>query len=370
VATVQALVNVALARGWVGRPKTGLMPIRGHSGVQGGAEVGCVPKIDAATLARWSRQWGFATPERPGWSAAEMVERAAAGEIELFWLVGGNFLETVPDPARSREALRRPRLRVHQDIVLSSSMLVDGPGDVLLLPAVTRYESEGGGTETTTERRIIFSPEIPGRRIGSAKPEWWVFREVMRRTWPERASQVGLADAAAIRREIGEAIPLYKGIETLAAKGDQIQWGGRLLYTDGRYATPDGKAHFAAVAIGRSPAMQVAEEVRESIFVVSTRRGKQFNSMIQRDVDPLTGAARDDILISQADLDKLSLHDGTSVVLRSAVGQFTGHVRAAAIKPGNLEVHWPEGNALLSGSAIDPDSLEPDYNAVVTIERA
>ncbi len=92
--------------------------------------------------------------------------------------------------------------------------------------------------------------------------------------------------------------------------------------------------------------------------------------MIQRDIDPLTGYGREDILISQADLDRLSLHDGTSVVLRSAVGQFTGQVRAAAIKPGNLEVHWPEGNTLLSGTAIDPDSLEPDYNAVVTIERA
>ena len=372
--TVKALVNVGLARGLPGRRSRGLVPIRGHSGVQGGAEVGCVPKIDAATLARWSTQWGFATPQLPGWSAAEMVDHSAAGDIDLFWLVGGNFLETVPDPARSREALRRPRLRVHQDIVLSSSMLVDGPedgtGDVLLLPAVTRYESEGGGTETTTERRIIFSPEIPGRRIGSAKPEWWVFREVMRRTWPERAAQVGLADAAAIRHEIGEAIPLYKGIETLAAKGDQIQWGGPVLYADGRYATPDGKAHFAAVAIGRSPAMRVAESARAASFVVSTRRGKQFNSMIQRDVDPLTGFGREDILISQADLDRLSLRDGTSVVLRSAVGQFAGQVRAAAIKPGNLEVHWPEGNTLLSGSAIDPDSLEPDYNAVVTIERA
>jgi molydopterin dinucleotide binding protein len=114
----------------------------------------------------------------------------------------------------------------------------------------------------------------------------------------------------------------------------------------------------------------VAESARAASFVVSTRRGKQFNSMIQRDVDPLTGFGREDILISQADLDRLSLRDGTSVVLRSAVGQFAGQVRAAAIKPGNLEVHWPEGNTLLSGSAIDPDSLEPDYNAVVTIERA
>jgi len=130
-----------------------------------------------------------------------MVEHASRGDIDLFWIVGGNFLETLPDAARSRRALSRPRLRVHQDIVLSSSMLVKGEGDVLVLPAATRYESPGGGTETSTERRIIFSPEIPGRRIGSARPEWWVFREVMARAAPDRVRQVGMGDAAEIRRK-------------------------------------------------------------------------------------------------------------------------------------------------------------------------
>ena len=126
-------------------------------------------------------------------------------------------------------------------------MLVDGDGDVLLLPAATRYESPGGGTETSTERRIIFSPEIPGRRIGSARPEWRVFGEAMARAFPDRAQlRSGSTSAAAIRAEIARAVPLYAGIETLRAKGDQIQWGGRTLYADGRFATPDGKAHFVA----------------------------------------------------------------------------------------------------------------------------
>src|SRR5207249_1493249 len=164
------------------------------------------------------------------------VERAADSEVELFELAGGNFLETLPAAGHCRRALALPRLRVHHDIVLSPSMLVESDGDVLLLPAVTRYESPGGGTETSTERRIIFSPEITGRRIGSAKPEWWVFREVMSRARPEQRHLIGLADAAAIRQEIGRAIPLYRGIETLAAKGDQIQWGGRTLFADGRFA--------------------------------------------------------------------------------------------------------------------------------------
>jgi molybdopterin-dependent oxidoreductase alpha subunit len=363
VDTIKALVNVGLARALPGRPNAGLVPIRGHSGVQGGAEVGCQPRMSSETRAQWSAAWGFAVPETPGWTATEMLHHAADGEVDLFWIAGGNFLETLGDEARSCAALRRPRLRIHQDIILTSSMLVEGDGEVLLLPATTRYESPGGGTETSTERRIIFSPEIPGRRIGSAKPEWWVFREVMARARPEQRHLIGLEDAASIRCEIAQAVPLYAGIETLAAKGDSVQWGGRTLYADGCFATPDGKGRFAAVSLPSSLRS-------EGSLIVSTRRGKQFNSMIQRDVDPLTGSSRDDVLISGEDLARLKMKDGERVTLRSANGSFTGRLVEAAIKPGNLEMHWPEGNVLMSADRVDPDSMEPDYNAVVTVERA
>ncbi len=362
VDTIRALLNVGLARGLPGRPGSGLVPIRGHSGVQGGAEVGCVPGVSPGAAERWSAAWGFPIPGMTGWTTAEMIDQSAAGHVDAFWIVGGNFLETVPDRDRSLAALRRPGLRIHQDIVLSSSMLADSDGDVVILPAATRYESPGGGTETSTERRIIFSPEIAGRRVGVARPEWWAFREVMRRTHPDRAHQVGLEDAAAIRREIAAAIPLYAGIDRLAAQGEQVQWGGPRLYDDGRFATADGKARFAAILVGG--------RTRTDGFAVSTRRGKQFNSMVQRDVDPLTGAARDEILISAEDLTRLALSDGATVRLESSTGSFTGRLRQAPIKPGNLEVHWPEGNALLSSAAIDPESHEPDYNAVVILRPA
>ena len=363
VDTVRALLNVALARGLPGRPGCGVVPIRGHSGVQGGAEVGCVPRLDAAAAAPMEAAWGFAMPASAGWTASQMVARSAQGEVDLFWMVGGNFLETLGDQARTRAALGRPRLRVHQDIVASTAMLADGDGDVLLLPATTRYESPGGGTETSTERRVIFSPEIPGRRIGSARPEWWVFREVMARVRPEQAALVGLEDAAAIRREIGRAVPLYAGIERLHAAGDQLQWGGPRLFEDGRFATHDGLARFSAVDPPESGR-------RAGTFLVSTRRGKQFNSMVQRDADPLTGARRDDIFISADDLLQLGLPDGARVTLRAPAGSFEGRLQSARIRPGNLAVHWPEGNALLGADRLDPESLEPDYNAVVTVEPA
>jgi predicted molibdopterin-dependent oxidoreductase YjgC len=360
VETIRALINVALARGLPAGENRGLVPIRGHSGVQGGAEVGCVPKIDSQIAARWEELWGFAVPQTPGWTATEMVDHAARGEVDVFWLVGGNFLETLPDRDKSSTALRTPRLRVHQDIVVSSSMLADGDGDVILLPATTRYESPGGGTETSTERRIIFSPEVPGRRIGTAKPEWWVFREVAHRLRRSDRGPIGLEDAQSIRHEIGEGIPLYAGIESLRAKGDALQWGGRNLYSDGRFATADGKARFARVGTPLKAAV-------DGQLSLSTRRGKQFNSMVQRDVDPLTGASRDDILISADDLRRLGVGEGRRVTLRSEFGTFAGTLRTAPIKAGNLQVHWPEANALL-GTRVDPDSLEPDYNTSVVVE--
>ncbi len=363
VDTIRALINVALALGWLGREKAGLMPIRGHAGVQGGADVGCAPSLDEKQRARFEQVWGFELPRFVGRTAADMVGAAHRGEIDAFWITGGNFLETLPDPAAAAEALRRVGTRIHQDVVLSSMMLLEPKDSVVLFPATTRYESAGGGTETSTERRIIFSPEISGRRIGSSKPEWEVFGEVAARVKPEMGEKVRFRSSAQIREEIGKAVPLYAGIEKLAKEGDSFQWGGKRLFADGKFATDDGKARFSVVVPKerRAPA---------GMLYVSTRRGKQFNSMVQKAVDPLTGASRDGVLISQEDAARLGVREGEPIRLTSQHGTYTGVARIDKIKPGNLQVHWPEGNCLLSMEDIDVASGEPDYNAVVTVERA
>ena len=362
VETIEALINVGLARGWVGREKTGLMPIRGHSGVQGGAEVGCVPGLDEKQVKRFEEEWGFQLPAFPGLAATGMVAAAHRREVDVFWMTGGNLLETLPDPAAVAQALGHVGTRIHQDVVLSSSMLLPPDDMVIVLPATTRYESPGGGTETSTERRIIFSPEIAGRRIGSARPEWEVFGEVAARVRPELAAKVRFTSSQQIREEIGRTIPLYAGIESVAAEGDNFQWGGPRLFADGKFATADGKGHFTPVALkGRS--------TLNERFYVSTRRGKQFNSMVQRATDPLTGAARDNILMSGEDAERLNIREGELIRLTSSTGNYVGRAKIQPIKPGNVEVHWPEGNCLLSREEIDPASREPDYNAVVTIEK-
>lgn len=363
VQTIEALMNVGLARGWMGREKTGMMPIRGHSGVQGGAEVGCVPALDSKQQARFEAAWNFRLPEFHGLTAAEMVTAAGRGDLDVFWIVGGNFLSTLPDPSAVANALGKVGTRIHHDVVLTPMMLLPPEDTVIIFPATTRYESSGGGTETSTERRIIFSPEVPGRRIGSAKPEWEVFGEVAALVRPELADSIRFKSSQQIRNEIGRTIPLYAGIEKLSKEGDQFQWGGPRLFADGRFATPDGKGHFTAVA----PVERCAPAGQ---FYVSTRRGKQFNSMVQRATDPLTGASRGDVLISLEDAQHLGIREGERIRLTSDAGTYVGRAKIDRIKPGNLEVHWPEGNVLLSRDKMDMASFEPDYNAMVSIEKA
>ncbi|MFI7695426.1 FdhF/YdeP family oxidoreductase [Nonomuraea sp. NPDC049655] len=364
---VRAIVNLALARGFLGRDKCGLMPIRGHSGVQGGAEMGAYATgfpgglpITSANAAKFTDLWGFQVPDTAGLTATDMIDAAHRGELDALVSSGGNFLEVLPDPAYCREALSRLGLRVHIDIVLSSQMLVPGEGDVLLLPAQTRYEMVGGVTETSTERRIIFSPEVEGPRVGEAWPEWKIFAELAARTRPEIADHVRFTGTPQIRAEIEQVVPFYQGISGLRKFGDNVQYGGRHLFADGRFQTPDGLAVFSVV---EPPAL----ERPDGTFKVATRRGKQFNSMVHERLDGFNGAAREAVLMSPYDADRLGLADGAPVELRAGERSYQGKVLRAPLMPGNLQIHWPEGNVLLDEARRSPQARIPDYNALVTV---
>jgi molybdopterin-dependent oxidoreductase alpha subunit len=367
VDNVIAIVNLALARGNVGRKGAGLMPIRGHSGVQGGSEMGAYATafpggvaVDEHSAEALSATYGIPIGSHAGLTAEAMVEAGARGQLNVLYSSGGNFLDVLPDPDFVHSALERVPVRVHQDIVMSSQMLVD-PGEVVvLLPACTRYEQRGGGTQTTTERRILFSPEVPGPRIGEARSEWEIFAELGRRVRPDRARLLDFADGDAVRNEIARVVPTYAGVDQLGKLGDAVQWGGSQLCANGEFPTPDAKAKFSPVA----PASRDRANGR---FVLSTRRGKQFNSMVFAAVDPLTGAPRDALLLAAEDAEALKLGDGAPVLVRSEHGELPARVHLAPIRPGNVQVFFPEGNVLLPHGHRDPGAEVPDFNALVEI---
>jgi anaerobic selenocysteine-containing dehydrogenase len=185
---------------------------------------------------------------------------------------------------------------------------------------------------------------------------------------PERASLLGCETPQQLREEIARVVPAYAGVETLHATGDAIQVGGERLCAGGVFPTPDGHAHFSVVSPGVA-ATSAAGAAAPGTFLLSTRRGKQFNSMVWDDVDPLTGAARDALLLCEDDARALDVRAGDRLLVRSPHGEMRARAHLAPIRPGNVQAFFPEANVLLAHDRRDPLSGVPDYNAVVEVVK-
>jgi molybdopterin-dependent oxidoreductase alpha subunit len=373
---ISQVANLALLRGFLGKKNSGLMPFRGHSSVQGSGEMGADPFVlpgggfDANNIRRMEQVWGFELPKWQGDIVGVTLENIILPEdherkIKLYYLSGGNFLETMPDPDFIEKALSELDIRVHQDIILNTSTLVDAKEAVIVLPARTRYEQEGGGTSTSTERMVYFSPEIDGNQnqVEEARSEWKIYIDLAKRIKPETAHLVDFTTGQEIRDEIAIANPDYDGVQHLSKKGDVFQWGGAWLCEDGICQTPDGKGNLVSVEI---PDLGK----KEGQFIVTSRRGKQFNSMVYKETDPFNQAERYDVLMNAEDASRLSITEGEGIVVYNGFGVFQGRAKFVDIASGNLEVHFPEGNFLLPRGRYEKYAGIPDYNISVTVEKA
>lgn len=247
-----SIAHLHLARGAIGKPLNGLMPIHEGSGRRSGGDCGVGPNVlpgpvslDAVSAARFTAMWGHPVPTERGLDAAGALDAARSGGLDLLYDLGGELAVASPEPSFLREALGGVGLRIHQVTHLCPSVLVEGEV-VLLLPAQTRYEQRGGGTSTSAERRIRFSPEILGRPVvGEARPAYEIPGMVACAARPELEAALRYRSSQAIRDEIGHVMPVYAGIERLTREGDQVQWGGAHLAVNGHFSNlPGGRARF------------------------------------------------------------------------------------------------------------------------------
>lgn len=371
---ISQVANLALLRGFLGREHCGLMPIRGHSGVQGSGEMGADPFVlpgggmDSENRQRVENIWDFEIPKWQGDIVGVSLENALLPDeherkLSLYYLSGGNFLETMPNPDFVQHCLENIDLRVHQDIILNSSTLVDAKEAVIVLPAMTRYEQIGGGTSTSTERMVYFSPEIKGPRIEEARCEWEIYIDLAQRVKPDESDKIRFEHAQEIRDEIALAAPNYNGIQHLKIRGDLFQWGGAWLCEDGVCPTADGKGNLITVEI---PELRKTE----GQFYVTTRRGKQFNSMIYDERDPFNAANRDDVLMNEEDAQVLGIAEGNPIVVYNQYGMYKGLAKFVPVRKGNIELHWPEGNVVIPQGVYEDFAGIPEYNTAVIVEKA
>jgi predicted molibdopterin-dependent oxidoreductase YjgC len=252
---VKAIVNLALARGMLGRENCGIMPIRDRSGLQGGRECGVAADefpggfaVDGESARRFSNLWRHPVSSAPGLSLTQMLDAARQRRLKCFYLLGANPYEAFADSDWVRDALSRVKLRIHQNMALNPSVLVEGSEAVLILPAKTRYEQKGGGILTTNERKICFTPEIPGHVIGDSLPAWEIPAMIGRRSMPNGELLFPFAGPQSVREEMARVVPIYQEIERLIREGDYLQWGGPQLFKGGTFrGMPGDCALFSAL---------------------------------------------------------------------------------------------------------------------------
>jgi formate dehydrogenase alpha subunit len=380
-----ALLNLSLVAGQLGRPGSGISPLRGQNNVQGCGDSGCIPTnlpgyqhYDEPTLARFERDWGRRPPSQRGKVVTEMVESFLAGEIRAMYVVGENPLLSEPDLHHAEKAFGQLDFLVVQDLFLHETA---ERADVFL-PAAAFAEKEG--TFTNSERRVqrVRKALDPA---GEARPDWWITAElakrVARRLGRDVSTQFAWRSASEVFDELARLTPFLGGLShaRLDREGG-LQWpcptpdhpGTRYLYAD---SFPLGKARFI-------PAQQTAEAAElpdpEFPFLLNTGRllYHWHGGTLTRRVEGLLELApRVEVAIHPADARRLGVDTGAALRVSSRRGELTGYARVTeAVRPGAIFVPFvklAESAAnFLTNPAFDPASKIPEYKVcAVRVER-
>jgi molybdopterin-dependent oxidoreductase alpha subunit len=358
VDNVQAIVNLALARGWVGRPGTGLLPIRGHSNVQGVGSVGVTPAVKAEFASRLSALYGVRVPEGPGLHTMASVEAAAAGGIDAAILLGGNLFAATPDRAWTRAALQRIGTTIYVATKLNESH-VHGRGRThLVLPALARDEEHECTTQESMFSYVRLSEGGAPAASGEMRSEVQILATLAKAVLPEgRLDWSRLTNHEAIRAVIAEVVPGYRAIGAIDRTRAEFHVAGRVFH-EPRFATSDGRARMRP-----TPLPAFAPEPGE--FRVMTMRSEgQFNTVVYEDEDLYRGNDRRDVVMMNAgDAARLGVPPDGAVRVENAVGAMEARVRLAPLPPGNLALYYPEANVLVP-RAIDPRSATPAFKSL------
>lgn len=377
VGNVQMIANLLLLGGHIGRPGAGLCPVRGHSNVQGDRTVGIWEKFPAWG-AKMEEVFDVKLPREPGFDVVEAIHAMAAGEVDVFFAMGGNFVSATPDTLVTGAALQRCKLTVHVSTKLNRSHLVPG-NSALILPCLGRSEHDehegkkrfvtvensmgivhrSVGTLRPSSAHLISEPEIVGRLAEAALGK--------EHSVPWRSLA---ADYDGIREKIEAVIPGFDDYNARVREpgGFTLPNGPR----EGTFTTASGKAHFFVHPI---PDMSL-EDGR--LWLSTIRTHDQFNTVVYGDDDRYRGVYghRRVILMHAEDLAERKIRVGDSVCITS---HHQGRTREAEdfiavaydIPRGNAAAYFPEANVLVPLEHVAEVSNTPASKAIaITVARS
>lgn len=355
-ANVEAIANLALIRGMIGKRFAGLLPLRGHSNVQGIGTIGVKPVLARDVLARMEEVFGVTFPQEKGLDTMACLKRAEAGEIDAAVMMGGNLWAATPDTAFSSRAMGAIGFKLFLTTTLNQGHVHGlGDGEVLILPVTARDEE---WEPTTQESMFNFVRLSDGRidRISTVRPESWILGQIGKRVLPNSPVDFDAFSAhAKLRDAIAAIVPGMEELADIDVAKREFHIRNRVMHVPA-FGTVDGKAHFVVTPI------PVAETGK--LLLASVRSEGQFNSIIYEETDSYRGkAGRRSIFLSAADMAQRGLSEGQAVRVRSAVGEMEGVAVGFDLPVGSVLAYYPEANVLI-GTEVDPRSKTPAFKSV------
>jgi molybdopterin-dependent oxidoreductase alpha subunit len=361
VETVRMLVNLLLMRGNMGRPGAGICPVRGHSNVQGQRTMGVTEKPELFPLDRLGEQFGFEPPMTPGYNTVEACEAILKGEVQAFFMLGGNFVRAIPDHGQMEPAWRRMRLTVNVLTKLNRSALL--PGEVsYILPVIGRLEID----ETAAGQQMLSMEDtsacVHGNRGLRTPASPHLISEI--RLLCELAKQVFepnprvrwddyMTDYAEIRKEIGATLP------------DSFYDYERRMWEPGgfkrdmpvprrEWRTDTGRANFVTPT-GLDENDDMPTVGHDVLRLMTLRSNDQFNTTVYGYDDRFRGIknTRTVVLMNRSDIDRRGLKVGQAVTLRTVADDgidrhLSGMIVVAYDIPiGCIGGYYPECNVLM-----------------------
>ena len=359
VDTILALCNIALSQGWLGKPGSGLLPIRGHSNVQGVGTVGVAPAVQEAFAKKMEDLFHITVPRETGLDTFASMRAAAEGKIDAAFLLGGNLYGSNPDAAWAQKALGNIPLVVMAGTKFNTGYACGRGQTTLVLPVLARDEEPQPTTQESMFNYVRLSDGGKPSVKGDMRSEVKIIADLAERILPKNGFDWSrLYSHAAIRQSIAEVIPALKPLESIDQTAQEFQISGRTFHTP-RFATPDGKAVFQAVNLPASDITPFGE------FRLMTLRSEgQFNTVVYEEEDLYRGNTRRDVvMMARDDAQRFHLEEGHSVYVETLCGKMTAIVSVIDISPGSLAMYYPEANVLVP-QVIDPKSKTPAFKSV------
>ncbi|MCP4603204.1 MAG: molybdopterin-dependent oxidoreductase, partial [Proteobacteria bacterium] len=375
---VLATSNLVLLTGNVGKPSTGVNPLRGQNNVQGACDMGALPNVypgyqkvnDPAIKSKFESAWGCELDGTPGLTHTEIFDAIHEGKLKSLYLVGENPVLSEANAKHAEHALEKVEFLVVQDIFLTeTAQLAD-----VVLPATTFAEKDG--TFTNTERRVQLVRKAI-EPVGDAKSDWWITCQIAKRL---DGQGFDFSHPSEIMEEIASLTPIYGGISHERLENGGLQWpcttrehpGTPILHTE-RFGTKSGRGRL--MPLEYKPSAEVSDD--EYPLVLTTERSLyQFHTgTMTRKVEGLNVLRSHELVeMNPQDAAALGIVDDELVRVTSRRGSVTAQARLTEVSPQgvvSMTFHFSESPTnVLTNPALDPVAKTPETKvSAVRIEK-